>query len=253
MLELATFLVHHTTEKVLDLSHTNDYLSNKLIELEELQRAEISLKKLNSTICILLSIKRILYTNNKATDLTWLKYFPNVEGVCFAHNNIQSLEWMEYIPHIKYLDISFNPIKNASCLSNFKDLREISLNNCRLSEFTINLLPELIIIHIENNQINYFEIQNTPKIHSINCSNNDIKKIFGLEKLTSLKQLYCNLNVDLSLDNLLMSSPQLLLEFLSCDRHLYYTIFTMCNMLNLVCLSFNPHVIYTKPFRQLNV
>ena len=225
-------LQSHTFDEELSLSDTRDYLVDKLEYLDVINKDE-NLKN------ILSNTKEIEYTYNKATNLEWLKYFPNITELDCRNNNLDSssLESLKYVPNLQILYISDN---NIDDLTNLKFVPKLSNLNCSRNKIKtlpdINLiLPSLTYLCCPENEIVLINISDCILLKHLDCGCNYVKELIvqnmlklkyilcGANQLVnlhiinckSLRLLYCNDNRLTLLD--LSNCPQL--EYLRCKNN----------------------------------
>ena len=196
----------------INLSDFDDYLNDKLTELEEISKTHLS---------FLQNITHFDYYNNNAKNLEWLKYFPNVTYINYQNNNVNTFSWIKYTPKIQEIIcennkiISINGLEKAYHLTIFRGANNLigqilnlsleniiifNVDNCYLTEFTIISAPNLQELYCTCNAIIKFEIANANQLKYLYCSNNFIQEIKGLKHLESLEVLFCDNNQLVILD-----------------------------------------------------
>ena len=188
--DLSIILKTHTKSGILDLSHTGDYFKDKLLDLYALNN-NIHLKHL------LTNVEVIIYQNNHAKTLNWLKYFPNVIKLLCDHNNLNtsSLESLIYAPKLQILYISYNRIDDIIGLNFLPDLTIVHCSHNKINALNISLkiLSKLEIFDCSFNKIKYVNISNSSSILEISFNHNVIINI-QLNNLVNLQKFYCEAN-----------------------------------------------------------
>ena len=213
----------------LSINDSRDYFADKLIYLQELD-SNINLRS------ILISITQITYTHNRASDLKWLKYFPNcmILDVSFNELNSSSLTYLKYLPNIQILKISDNYINDLSnlrfapslievhCTTNkLKNILHIGANvkvlNCsnnHLTHIDLNDLPNLELLYCSNNRLIAISISNCISLKKLSCCKNELITL-TLFNTPSLQELFCKMNKLLILDLNTCNA----LKMLQCDNN----------------------------------
>ena len=208
----------------LNLVDTQDYLANNLIYLDELSKND----NLRS---ILTKIKVIKYRTNKATNIEWLEYFPNVIELDCEDNKLDSdsLKSLKYALSLQILFISHNNIDDLTNLKFVPNLRRLYCSNNKikiLPNISI-ILPRLQELHCSVNEFVYINVSDCTSLSCLNCSLNNIKEIITYNTI-KLKILYCRKN---QLTKLNVAECKAL-KVLNCEYN-YLTDLNLQNLTNL--------------------
>ena len=185
------------------LSHTNDFLGRNIEIFASIDPG------------ILSSVKKIIYINNKARDLEWIKYFPNVDYINVSYNKLTSLEWLKYIPRLTKLHINNNYINSLECLkyvpyliylrcsNNFiktttslKFVKYLQVLICEynpIKQITLLYLKYLTKVCLSNCKLTKLIVHKLFYCRFLNCSRNRIKTLI-LKDMPNLNKLICSNN-----------------------------------------------------------
>ena len=236
-----------THKRILSLSKTRDYLAYNLNYLDKLN-SNNDYYGIKSTL--LTNIDTIHYMNNDATNLEWLKYFPNVKylNCSFNHLDSSSLESLKYVLKLERLLIRNNNITSID-ISSYTSLEHLDLNNNYVTQLSAqrvlilrnltcknNQLTNLDIINCKNlkllscekNKLSELNLQGLKKLWHVNCNSNQLTKI-NLSDTRHLSMLCCNDNQLTSLN--LSNSPNL--QYLYCKKNKILNIKEACKHLKL--------------------
>ena len=172
----------YISDDVLKIENTNDLL---------LTNSEI-LDKMGQDVRA--KIRKVIYNNNKATDLKWLEYFPNTTHVTCRENAIKSIEWLQFVSKLVYLNIGKNQISDLTdiyfvegtiayliCDNNplheidvnrLKNLVELDCSYCQLSTLIIRSLHNLASLRLSHNKVTQLVLVDVPGLYLLICHMN---------------------------------------------------------------------------------
>ena len=240
--DVLKILQENTDDAQLNLCKTDDCLKDKLFELFLLSYLCKTLM-LSADNCLLLSIKDLNYNYNQATDINWIKYFPNIQELHLKDNKLTSISMLEFTPNLEWLILTNNPLCCAIDLTNYKYLVQVDFANCSLTELTIRSLYCLEYVRCDGNNIVKFILQDLPKLRHVFCSNNPFTEIVGLEELTSVTILDCHAT---GLKFLNEISKCIHLILLICNISLLNNVLKICTQLSLCCKFKSDHLMFYK-------
>ena len=217
--------------QILCLENSNDFLTVAEDILEQIDERDPDLLSI---------ITHLIYNNNRAKNLEWLKYFPNLTYIDFRNNEIESLSWVKYTPKLRdfcgdnneiesisgighakeliYLSLSNNPLETLSEssileLSSLNNLLSLHISRCELTELTLRSMQSLRYLYCEYNMLRKITLIGI-SLEIFHCYNNQLVEIIGFRELTSLISCWCSYNDLSSLDGI---SQFLRLSHLRCN------------------------------------
>ena len=226
---LETLKGHIINSVVLHLTCSKDYLTDKLKLLSDLYD-DANLRS------ILTKVKEIQYGHNKATNIEWLKYFPNTTKLCCDKNKLisLSLESLIYVPNLQILSISHNEIDDLTNLKFVPNLRKLYFCDNMITAFlniSINFL-NLEQLDCSRNKLTCIDICNCTQLQCLNCSSNDITELICINT-SNLQDIYCGFN---QLIDLCVVDCKLLIELnCVCNRLTKLDLHGLINLRTLYC------------------
>ena len=145
-------------------------------------------KNMTSLTLINESIKDIESIVNNIPNKSNMKY------LCLNENKITDLKGIEQLTELESLQVNFNQIEKIEYISNLKNLKTFWICENRIQDIE-NLPDNLTNFWIANNFIEEIpkDFDKNSNLEILNISGNfisDLKDIFILEKIKSLKKLY---------------------------------------------------------------
>ena len=118
----------------------------------------------------------------------------NMKYLCLNENKITDLKGIEQLTELESLQVNFNQIEKIEYISNLKNLKTFWICENRIQDIE-NLPDNLTNFWIANNFIEEIpkDFDKNSNLEILNISGNfisDLKDIFILEKIKSLKKLY---------------------------------------------------------------
>ncbi|WVN90353.1 uncharacterized protein L203_105589 [Cryptococcus depauperatus CBS 7841] len=143
------------------------------------------------------------WVNLDGNTISYLSGIPStVRTLHVAGNRLSSLTSVHHLKNLQYLDISGNQLDSVAQLECLIHIRELKIDNNAITDFSgILQLDSLIKLSCENNKIQTLDLSEAQwsKMESLNLSNNTIKVIKELHKLSSAASINLDGN---QLDNL---------------------------------------------------
>ncbi|WWC58752.1 uncharacterized protein I303_101296 [Kwoniella dejecticola CBS 10117] len=125
--------------------------------------------------------------------ISYLSGIPStIRNLHVAGNKLTSLTSVNHLRNLQYLDISRNQLDSVSQLECLKHLRELKVDNNSITDISgIMQMDCLIKLSCANNQVENLDLSNAKwsKMETLNLSNNNIKSIRDLHKLSSVASL----------------------------------------------------------------
>ncbi len=140
-------------------------------------------------------------SENSLTDLNGIQFLKNLKNLVFRKNNISKIDHIDGLSNLVYLDLSFNKLRviergNIGILPNIKTL--LCDGNYLKNVNSFAKLQGLNFISMENNKISEYsmieKISLLENLTDLNISNNPICKFSGyraniIKKFTFLNKL----------------------------------------------------------------
>ncbi|WWC86221.1 uncharacterized protein L201_001094 [Kwoniella dendrophila CBS 6074] len=125
--------------------------------------------------------------------ISYLSGIPStVRNLHVAGNKLTSLTSVNHLRNLQYLDISRNQLDSVAQLECLKHLRELKVDNNSITDLSgIMDMDCLIKLSCANNQVDSLDLSMAKwgKMETLNVSNNKIKSVRDLHRLTSIISL----------------------------------------------------------------
>ena len=177
-------------QPVSDLSPLSD-----LKNLEEISLSGTLITSLDA-LTALKDLRALDLSNVTLAPETNFKIFPNLTRLNLSQTTTRSMaDLVTRLPDgIQELDLSHNLLTDLSALSQLKALRFIRVDNNQIASATLNDLPELEELRIDQNPISTFKLVSVRKLRLLSARNAGISELTSLTNLTSLTELYLDEN-----------------------------------------------------------
>lgn len=131
-----------------------------------------------------------------------INYLRNLTYLNCSSNKLTSdgFQPVAYLPNLTHLEFSQNEGITSFDASMLKKLRWLIGWECGLSSLNLTGCDELTNLSLEGNQLTELDLTSNVKLQSVNCDNNQLSIIRGLNLLTDLRTLGCSNNRLDSLD-----------------------------------------------------
>ncbi|MBQ8864117.1 MAG: hypothetical protein IJ014_05275 [Rikenellaceae bacterium] len=184
------------------------------------------------------------------TDLSDLKYMPNIEKLNISFSNIEAVN-LSVLPNLTwlcanntkltaldlsknteltYLDLGASPIASLD-LSNNTKLVEAQLSGMALTALDVTALKDLKVLNVAYNKISTLDVSNNIALEGLYVNGNALTEL-NVSALSALKRLNCEHNQITALN--VTANSQLVL--LNCGRNAL-TSLNVSGLANLVTLS----------------
>lgn len=130
-------------------------------------------------------------SQNKITDLSFLKGFDKLLYLTLSTNKITDLAGIENVKNIKRLGLNSNEVNDLSLLVNFNNLEYLDLTYNKVTNITpISNLPKLNYLSLYENGISDISpLANLKTLKSLYLNNNNITDISALKDFISFEAL----------------------------------------------------------------
>ncbi|KAI9660241.1 MAG: hypothetical protein M1831_003548 [Alyxoria varia] len=156
--------------KSVDLSGTDlddlDMLENFCPRLVELRATDNKLRHLNGAPS---SLRELDLARNQLSGLTSWAHLPNLQYLDLSGNQIDSLKGLSGLVHLRHLVLDNNAITSLDGILHLEGLQSISLKGNKIQSAD-------------------FKASNLKRLERVDLSDNDLVKVTGLSRLTSLKE-----------------------------------------------------------------
>jgi Leucine-rich repeat (LRR) protein len=130
------------------------------------------------------------------TNLSAIKYFPNLTDLDCSFNQLTNLYGIEDLPQLKKLSCYCNELSNIETLEKCAQLEVLDiLDNLITSLAVLKKCPKLVILNCSYNRFGDFsDLKFLTQLTHLTCSNARLTNLFGLENLVRLEELDCSDN-----------------------------------------------------------
>ena len=150
-----------------------------------------SVEKWHPTKTDMEKIKKLGLSIEDISDISFLKYFPNLEELKLDHNNISDLKPLSTLTNLKTLDLSDNNISDISKLAGLTNLKNLNLSGNNISD--ISKLASLT--NLESLDISINKVSNVDslvslcngKLISIKAEENSIRNVDKIYAIAAVK------------------------------------------------------------------
>jgi len=149
-------------ENLKELTHLNLY--NNVLEdvsaLADLTNLEVLNLERNITMTDIRALSRLPHlrelnlTGSQTSDISVLKYMPNVRSLFLAENGISDISALFDLTSLTHLNIRGNEVSNIMPLSNLKQLHQVELADNRINDiYALTTLMNLAYLDLRNNPL----------------------------------------------------------------------------------------------------
>ena len=150
-----------------------------------------SVEKWHPTKTDMEKIKKLSLSIENISDISFLKYFPNLEELKLDRNNISDLNPLSTLTNLKTLDLSWNNISDISKLAGLTNLKNLDLSGNSISDISkLASLTNLESLDISTNKIsNVDSLVNlcNGKLISIKAEENSIRNVDKIYAIAAVK------------------------------------------------------------------
>lgn len=123
-------------------------------------------------------IKKLGLSNKSISDISFLKYFPNLEDLNLSENKISDISQLASLTNLKNLNLSWNNISDITKLSGLTNLESLDISTNKISN--VDSLVGLC----------------NGKLKTINAKTNNISNVYNIYTIAYKKNISWNNNVD---------------------------------------------------------
>ena len=130
----------------------------------------------------------ITISNAEINQIEGIDELNSLTQLELIHNEIATLNLGTVNNSIEHLNLHNNKLKNIKGIKNFKKLAYLTVSKNQISEIEeINNNSALKFLSLDHNLMDSLKISNCPKLHDINCTNNQLT-YFQFNNLTAMSK-----------------------------------------------------------------
>lgn len=127
---------------------------------------------------------------NQSIEFNEFVKLPQLKRLFIGQANLNLENLSIEIPNISYLHLSSNSLKSLRGISKFIKLEELNVGGKITALYEINQLKDLKELNCFNNLLNNLQgIENAPSLENLNVSRNHLTSIEGIETVPNLREL----------------------------------------------------------------
>lgn len=170
-----------------------------LLKLENLTSIAVAFAPLVSAEKLLhfKKLKQIWLCCTGLRDFSFLRAFPDLEGLDLSDNPIEDYSFFEALPELRFLSLANQELteERLGFLHALKKIKNLNLDDNRIQSLaTFPELPELEVLSLDGNGLRSLEGLRAPRLETLFVSENELADLSPLCGLSELNLIVANQN-----------------------------------------------------------